>query len=1094
MIILEEIRGCRFHHGNFKTTTSFRLGIPCFVVLFLSCFALSVTAANKYWVGASGTTNAPSGGIWQKTTPTTWSDGAVATANSAWADADAAFFGGADGAYGIRVPAPIIYSNIRFWGSGYTLTNDVASTLTGSGSSESLIVASAKTATIGTNVTVAFAGATVRINAAATASGTLIVENGGIVQQTVNGNLVIVGSNTVVSVKTGGIFRDAYSSSGSPHIVVGNADGDDVTLSVDGGTVSLARTTASFWVPGQPISPPTVNSLKGTLTINGGTLKNSAASGAASVIVLGQLANYVGVMNLNGGTVTIQAVQSSGTNGRPGAGLSVLNFNGGTLKALADATNFVNQLTAAYVRDGGALIDNSGASITIGQPLLHTTNTVDSGLDGGLTSLGSGILTLTATNTYNGTTTVSDGTLALGGSLRGPVVVSAGGALSGGPAIGVIAISNNLTLSGKIVLRVDASAGVTNDLVKGVTTLNYGGNLELNLTAGTLVEGDVLNLFKAANYNGSFAKITTIPALPIGLKFDTSGLLTNGSLRVVVNSNALPLLGAQRASTGLLLSWPTLPLYQYQLKTTTELTNRLMDWIDFGPCILGQGDFLSLVVTGNLPKQFFSLLTMPLPIDSSRLPAEPWKDTQWIDPGGWTTIDVTTQGLPANNTNLDAAVQIASIINSTSGRRRLYFPTGVYSFKSSLTVNNKSDLWFDGDGRSNTVFRIDASASDNAEIGFRGSTSGSPIAVVGSPVAGDSVITVADASTLNVGDLIQLYADNAPLAQGGLAFVTHVYGQMCRIVAKSGNTLTLDMKLLLDYPASYAPLVQLYNQIKNIKVSNLLISRVNEPVNQDVSNLEFVNAYNCNVVRVESNFSQRHHIYFQNAKDCVIESNYVHDCFIHTTGGYGYGYGLVGSTGCRISHNKSTRLRHQVILQIGANHNVVSYNSIEVCYDYNDIALHAAYSYMNLFEGNMLTESYADTSKNGSTTVEPATGPGNTWFRNYASGKVGSIQSQTMRQNVIGNDVGTLVTSGSDHYMGANIVAGVNKTYPSSWTGGTTNWGVFPANVILPASLYLTNRPTFFKSTTPWPVFGPGVANWGVTNMIPARSGIPSDP
>ena len=455
---------------------------------------------------------------------------------------------------------------------------------------------------------------------------------------------------------------------------------------------------------------------------------------------------------------------------------------------------------------------------------------------------------------------------------------------------------------------------------------------------------------------------------------------------------------------------------------------------------------------------------------------------------------LTAYGLPANNTNIDAAVQIANIINSTSGRRRLYFPTGVYFFKTSLAVNNKSDLWFDGDGTSNTVLRIDAPGSANAEIGFYGGTSGSPIAVVGSPAAGDNVINVADASSLNVGDLIQLYAGDAPLVQGGLAFVTHIYGQMFMVVGKSGNAITLDMKVLLNYPASYTPLVQKYNQINNIKVSNLLISRANEPTNQDVSNLEFFDAYNCCVVRVESNFSQRHHIYFQNAKDCVLESNYVHDCFIHTTGGYGYGYGLVGSTGCRISNNKSTRLRHHIILQIGANYNVVSYNSIEVCYDYNDMALHSAYAYMNLFEGNMLTESYADTSKDGSTTVEPSTGPGNTWFRNYATGQVGSIQSATTRQNVIGNDLGTIDSSGSDHYIGANNVTGVDNSYGTPWPGGTVAWGVFPTNALFPASLYLTNRPTFFAAGAPWPVFGPGVPNWGVTNTIPARNWIPAGP
>jgi autotransporter-associated beta strand protein len=1072
------------HHPALSLSEPFRLARRRFAgaaaVLLLLCFVRPAVAANKYWVGASTTTNAPTSGIWQTTTPIVWSDGGISGANTAWADGDAAFFGGVNGDYGIKVAGAINAASLRFSASGYTLTNDTPQTIATS-SSLFLLVDAGKTNSIGTNVTVATSlAATASVGAAnGTSGGTLNIENGGVVQQTANRPINFSGAGTVVSVKTGGILRNASAASGSPVLTVGGASGDNVNLIVDGGTVSVARNTASIWVPAGPTA--VAGDIRGTLTLNSG-----AVTTAGGFVSLANGSGNSGTFNLNGGALSTSQVIG-------GAGTSVFNFNGGVLKALSSQTNFLTGLTTINVRNGGALIDCNGNNLAVGQPLLHSAIPGDAATDGGLTKLGTGTLMLNGPNTYNGLTTVSEGVLALGGSLRGTVVVSPGGALSGGPVLGPMAISNSLTLVGKLVLRVDKSAGVSNDLVVGVTTLNFGGSLELNLSAGSLAAGDVLTLFQAANYTGAFAKITANPALPIGLKFDTAGLLTNGSLRVVVNSNAVPLLSLQRVSAGLQLSWPTLPLYQYQLKTTAELTNRLTNWNDFGPVILGNGGSLSQVVTSNLPKQFFSLLTMPLPIDSSRLPVEPWKDTQWIDPGGWTTIDVTSQGLPANNTNIDAAVQIASIINNTSGRRRLYFPTGVYSFKSSLALNNRSDLWFDGEGRSNTVLRIDAPASANAEISFRGGTSGSPIPVLGSLVAGDAAITVADASTLNVGDLIQVYADNAPLAQGGLAFVTQVYGQMCRIVAKSGNTLTLDMRLLLDYPASYLPSVQRYNQIKNIKVSNLLVSRVAEPTSQDVSNLEFINAYNCNVVRVESSFAQRHHIYFQNAKDCVMESNYVHDCFVQTTGGYGYGFGLVGSTGCRISHNKSTRLRHHIILQIGANHNVVSYNSIETCYDYNDLALHAAYSYLNLFEGNMFTESYADTSKDGSTTVEPATGPENTWFRNFATGKVGSIQSATTRQNIIGNNLGTIVSSGADHYIGANNVAGVNNSFGTPWPGGTVNWGVLPANVILPASLYLTNRPVFFGNGVPWPVFGPGVTNLGVTNAIPARGGIPCD-
>jgi hypothetical protein len=419
----------------------------------------------------------------------------------------------------------------------------------------------------------------------------------------------------------------------------------------------------------------------------------------------------------------------------------------------------------------------------------------------------------------------------------------------------------------------------------------------------------------------------------------------------------------------------------------------------------------------------------------------------------------------------------------------LYFPAGTYYFKTSLFIHN-NNIWVDGDGASNTVFSIYAPGSDNMQLGFSGSSSGSPVPVVGSLTVGDTAITLSNTSGFAVGDVMQLYADNAPLTNGGQAFTSEIYSQNLKITAINGNTLVLDMKVLLDYPASYTPMVQHFRAVQNIKLQRVKIVRVNQPTLEATYNFGFFYGYNCAIVQVESSFSGRDHFKFQDSKDCVMESNYVHDCWVHNTGGYGYGFTLVSSTGCRISHNKMTNLRHHFILS-GAD-NVVSYNSIEVCYDYNDIGFHAAYAYMNLVEGNMFTESYADTSKDGWLDVEPTTGPGNTWFRNYASGKVGSIQSQTKRQNVIANVVGTLVTSGSDHYLGANIVAGVNQAYPSSWAGGTTNWGVFSPNVVLPASLYLTNRPPFFNGNTPWPVFGPGVANWGVTNVIPARISMPT--
>jgi autotransporter-associated beta strand protein len=1039
----------------------------------LALLAGSARGANKYWTGPGGTTNSPTSGMWQTGSPTVWSDGTASTANAAWMGGDTAIFGGVDGAYGINVGSAISAAAVKFYVSGCTISAPSAQTIAASGI-PFISVAAGKSNIIGTNVTVAVALSTsLGAEAGGGPGGVVIIENGGTIQQTTNKITTITGAGAIVSVRTGGTLKHTTTTSGTQYIAVGSAVGDDATLSVDGGTVSIARNTSSYWIPAANAA---TGDVKGTLTLNAGLV-----SSTGGFVELGTIAGNTGTLNLNGGTLFVDKVIA-------GAGTSIVNFNGGTFKALNPNSAFLAGLTMARIRDGGAVIDSNGNDVSIGQPLGHSTISGDNPTDGGLLKIGAGTLTLTATNTYTGATTVSAGTLALSGSISGPVVVSAGGTLAAGGGIGMITISNSLTLSGAIYLRLDRTSTPTNDVVQGLSSVSYGGQLVVGLVGGTVSVGDVFTLFRANSFSGEFEQII-LPTLPYGFGFDTTHLAVDGTLRVIQTSG-LPVLNGAPTSSGLLLSWSTLPSYQYQLITSTNLLQNRSFWTNYGPPVLGDGTLLSQIApTANSARQFFSLKAFPLPIDPARLPAQPWKNTQWADPGGWTTIDVSTRGLPPNNTNIDASLQLSNIIASTSGRRRLYFPAGIYSLRTSYFIHN-NDIWIDGAG-SNTVLSIDAPGSDNMQMGFSGSRLGSPVSVAGPIVAGDAAITLTNASTFAVGDMIQLYADNAPLTNGGLAFTSEIYSQNLKIMSISGDTLNVDMKILLDYPASYTPLVQRYRAIQNVKMSRLKIVRVNQPTLEATYNYAFFYAWNCTVVQVESSFSGRDHFKFQDSKDCVIESNYVHDCWVHNTGGYGYGFTLVSSTGCRLSNNKTTNLRHHYVLSGCLN--VVSYNSVEVCYDYNDVAFHASYAYMNLVEGNMFTESYADTSKDGWPDVEPTTGPENTWFRNYASGEVGSIQSGTKRQNVIGNDVGTLVTLGSDHYMGANLVAGINQQYPSSWPGGTTNWGVFSNNVVLPASLYLTRKPTFLGSA-PWPAFGPGVAGWGVTNVIPARIGNPMGP
>lgn len=142
----------------------------------------------------------------------------------------------------------------------------------------------------------------------------------------------------------------------------------------------------------------TGNSVGAGLTLNGGSVTSAGqarfgqGSGSASA-----------TLNLNSGTLTVPALTK-------GSLTFNVNFNGGTLKASANSSTFFAAATNAKVKSGGAVIDDGGHSISIAQALIEDTASTG----GGLTKFGSGILTLSGTNTFTGPTTISSGTLALG--------------------------------------------------------------------------------------------------------------------------------------------------------------------------------------------------------------------------------------------------------------------------------------------------------------------------------------------------------------------------------------------------------------------------------------------------------------------------------------------------------------------------------------------------------------------------------------------------------------------------------------------------------------------------------------------------------
>ena len=139
-----------------------------------------------------------------------------------------------------------------------------------------------------------------------------------------------------------------------------------------------------------------------------------------------------GIANLwPGGDLEVRGVASSDSGAA--AAYSEFNFRGGVLRARESRATFMQGLTNAFVRSGGAIIDTAGFDVTIVQSLLN------GGGGGGLIKNGAGSLRLAGTNTYTGATVVGAGALALSAANfagAGPLTVSNGASLQvdiGGP-------------------------------------------------------------------------------------------------------------------------------------------------------------------------------------------------------------------------------------------------------------------------------------------------------------------------------------------------------------------------------------------------------------------------------------------------------------------------------------------------------------------------------------------------------------------------------------------------------------------------------------------------------------------------------------
>ena len=308
---------------------------------------------------------------------------------------------------------------------------------------------------------------------------------------------------------------------------------DNVTFDSTGSanpSVNLAATVS----PGSVTVDTTANNytLTGSGQIGGGTTLTKVGTGTLLVQTVN---SYGGNTTISNGVFQLGVNEAIPSGASAGSG-DVLLQSPGTL----DMNGFNNTINALI---GGGTVD----TVSGGTPLLTIGNNNDSGTFSGviqntagtlaLTKAGTGMETLTGTNTYAGGTTVSAGTLRIGNSQSLP----AGGAVTvnGGTLdLGASAVVGTLVGTAPGVIA-NNSTTATNILVV-TNTSTFGGLIADGSGGGgvrVLVSGGTLQLNTANTYSGGTILATgTTLGVGAGGSAGTGGILASNGAALASNA------------------------------------------------------------------------------------------------------------------------------------------------------------------------------------------------------------------------------------------------------------------------------------------------------------------------------------------------------------------------------------------------------------------------------------------------------------------------------------------------------------------------------------------------------------------------------
>lgn len=303
---------------------------------------------------------------------------------------------------------------------------------------------------------------------------------------TISTPLTISGGSLVL--KSGGLFP--------PTTTINNA-----------GTLVLDAPAGSQAGGAQTIANP-VNGA-GSLRVNTGTLTLSGAN------------TYTGNTTLNGGSLVANRAENLGVNGPLGVG-GLITFTGGTL--VFSSVNAYDYSPRFATSAGQSFrFDTAGQNVTFTNAIASTGGT--------LTKLGSGSLTLSGVNTYDGATTVSAGKLVIQGAQGSGAITVANNAALGVTGGGVQTTPATLTIGTGVVLEFNSISSTVTAPLAVAGAISAAGPVTVNVNSGSFLIGSSYPLFSWGSGSA--------PAVTLGTLVGAVGNLSTNGTTIQLNITGL---------------------------------------------------------------------------------------------------------------------------------------------------------------------------------------------------------------------------------------------------------------------------------------------------------------------------------------------------------------------------------------------------------------------------------------------------------------------------------------------------------------------------------------------------------------------------